>query len=374
MLQKGFGAVRVAAYLVFVFATVTSAVVAFSTVASAQEQEADKVRAKQMFEQGVSQYESARFAEALESFQEAYRLKPHPLVRVNIANCYDKLGRPVEAVFNFELFLESGAGSAAQKSEIKEALKTLKKRIGKLVLLVSPDGARVKIDDADERVAPINEPIALEAGKHKVVAELDGYETAAREVEVKGEATTEVSLRLLRTAAVVTPAPVPAIVPDAEPAAEPVVEEEEPAPAPLAAESEPADEPSEAPDEATEDDAGIPASVWIAGGVTLAFAVAGTITGVVTNAAEQNFEDNLRARFDPLLTAKQQAIAWDNAQESSNAALALAITTDALFAASIVGAGITAYLYLTRNEGSDDLALAPSLTPTTAALTARGRF
>lgn len=373
MLQKGFVAARAAACVVFMFATVASAVVACATVASAQEPEADKARAKQMFEQGVSLYESARFAEALESFQEAYRLKPHPLVRVNIANCYDKLGRPVEAVFNFELFLESGAGSAAQKSEIKEALKTLKKRIGKLVLLVSPDGARVKIDDADERVAPINEPIALEAGKHKVVAELDGYETAAREVEVKGEATTEVSLRLLRTAAVVTPAPAPAVVPEPEPETESVVEEEAPAPAPVA-ESEPADEPSEAPDEATEDDAGIPASVWIAGGVTLAFAVAGTITGVVTNAAEQNFEDNLRARFDPLLTAKQQAIAWDNAQESSNAALALAITTDALFAASIVGAGITAYLYLTRNEGSDDLALAPSLTPTTAALTARGRF
>ena len=86
--------------------------------AAAQDAERTKIRAKQMFEQGVSEYEAGEYTDALASFLEAYRLKPHPMVRVNIANCYDKLDKPVEAIFHFELFLSSKVGSPEQRDEI----------------------------------------------------------------------------------------------------------------------------------------------------------------------------------------------------------------------------------------------------------------
>jgi tetratricopeptide (TPR) repeat protein len=342
--------------------------------ASAHAQD-DTTSAKQMFEQGVSAFEAARYQEALDSFLEAYRLKPHPLVRVNIANCYDKLDRPVEAVANFELFLESGAGAPEQRDEVKDAVKRLKKRIGKLVLLVSPDGARVSIDAVDERTAPIKEPITLTAGLHKVSVRLDGYEPVLREVEVRGDATSELALKLTRASATPVAVPLPVEAEPAEPA-EGLEPEDEPRP----------DEPAEqqAADAAPisdiessepEHDAGIPSSVWIAGGTTLAFAIAGTITGVLAKSAQQNFDDNRRARYDDMLTATQQEIAWSNAIDASNRAIVLAITTDVLFAGALVGAGVTTYLLLSR-DGDDDVSarLTPSVTTKSASLVLDARF
>jgi hypothetical protein len=345
------------------------------TAASAQED--DKVKAKQSFQQGVAQYQAAHYEDALASFQEAYRLKPHPLVRVNIANCYDRLDRPVEAILHFELFLESKEGSPDQRSEVKNALKELHKRAGKLSLNLSPDGARVAIDDGDERRAPIAEAVLLKAGKHKVVVKLDGYETATRDIDVKGDSLTELSLRLSRaTAAVATAAdaPIPTLSIEGateEPAADEKAEpDEEEKPDTQVAHAEPTEPTSEDADARHS----IPVSVWIAGGTTVALAAAGTITGLLALRARDDFNANLAARFDDRLTVPQQAIAWQNATTASDRAHALAITTDVLFGAAVVGAVVTTYLLLSRDKQQSPTALAPSVHPHGGALVLCGSF
>ncbi len=320
--------------------------------ARASAQEDDTARAKERFEHGVAEYEAGRFTEALDDFQEAYRLKPHPLVRVNIANCYDKLDRPVEASFHFELFLASKQGSDEQRDEIKEALKLLRKRIGKLVLSVSPDGARVTLDGSEERRAPIMEPITLRAGQHEIAVSLEGFDTLRRSVDVKAESSTEVSLRLTRPEVAAAPEPLP------EPplTAEPGAASAEQAPA-TDAQPEPQAELEAPPAQATQSDdasmrGGIPKGVWIAGGVSLALVVGGTITGLLAGAAEQNFDDNLKARFDPALTSAQQQIAWNQANDAADRATLLAVSTDVLFGGAIISAGIAVYLYITRADSS----------------------
>ena len=79
--------------------------------------------AAELFAAGVRHFEAGEFEDALESFTQAYRLKPHPIVRVNMANCFEELGRPVEAEFNYERFLsesaEQGGASPDQVEEIK---------------------------------------------------------------------------------------------------------------------------------------------------------------------------------------------------------------------------------------------------------------
>ena len=72
--------------------------------AQPQGEEAIRARAKQLFEAAVVEYDAARYAPALVGFQEAFRIRPHPLVRVNMANCYDKLGKTLQAIFHFEQF------------------------------------------------------------------------------------------------------------------------------------------------------------------------------------------------------------------------------------------------------------------------------
>src|SRR6478609_6664356 len=49
---------------------------------------ATRARARQNFQTGVAAYQRGDFSVALEAFLTAYRLAPHPTVRVNIANCY----------------------------------------------------------------------------------------------------------------------------------------------------------------------------------------------------------------------------------------------------------------------------------------------
>jgi hypothetical protein len=332
---------------------------AIPTAASAQDE--DQAHAKERFERGVTEYEAGQFTEALADFQEAYRLKPHPLVRVNMANCYDKLDRPVEAIFHFELFMSSQQGKPEQREEVKEALKSLRKRIGKLLLSVAPDGARVAIDAVDERRAPIMEPMVLKAGPHEIVVSLDGYDTLKRSVDVKPENSTELTLRLTRPdalAAAAVPAPVAAApeaaqAPDSQPLAQ---SDQRAAPQP-----EPALAAASAADTAPPARGRIPASVWIAGGLTVALAVTGTVTGLLARSAEQNFNDNLHARFDPLLTSAQQQIAWQQANDASTRAKGLALTTDVLFGGAIIGAALTLYFYLSRPHADAQTALGPSL-------------
>ena len=338
----------------------------------ARAQDEDQAVAKERFQRGVSEYESGQYGEALADFQEAYRLKPHPLVRVNIANCYDKMDRPVEAIFHFELFMSSKQGSAEQRAEIKEALKGLRKRVGKLVLSVTPDGARITIDESEERRAPVMEPITLKAGLHEVSVALEGYETLKRTVNVAPESSTELTLRLTRPAtAVLAPAPMPTPEPAAEPAPEPApVAAAEPAADTVeqpAAQATPIEEaPPEAirPDEPPRKHArGVPSAVWIAGGTALVLATVGTVTGLMVGSAEQEFDDSVSKRFDPTLSSLEQSEAWNDGVAASDRAQALAVTTDVLFGAAIVSAAIAVYFYLSDDSDEAQAQLTPLMTP-----------
>ena len=70
------------------FATFTGALaLALITTFSVARAQDDREQARIQFERGVGLYESHDYEGALASFQEAYRLAPHPTVRVNMANC-----------------------------------------------------------------------------------------------------------------------------------------------------------------------------------------------------------------------------------------------------------------------------------------------
>ena len=177
--------------------------------ASAQS-DAERERARSEFDRGVTLFAAENFQGALEAFQEAFRLRPHPTVRVNMANCYDRLNKPIEAIFHFERYLsESGRGApAAQRRDVDEALRRLRARVGQLTLRVLPDGATVVIDEGDSRRTPILEPIRLTAGTHRLETRLAGFRLDRRTVEVPGGGELDVQVTLSReTGAVVATQP-----------------------------------------------------------------------------------------------------------------------------------------------------------------------
>lgn len=76
------------------------------TVASAQ---APSSEARASFQEGVQNFGARRFAEALVAFGPGLRVRPHPSVMVNIANCYLALEQPLEAISSFERYLHNAA-------------------------------------------------------------------------------------------------------------------------------------------------------------------------------------------------------------------------------------------------------------------------
>ena len=327
----------------------------------AQEGGDDTTRARQQFQAGVNDYDAGRYSDALGHFQEAYRIKPHPLVRVNIANCYEKLDRPLDAIENFEAFLRANDGSAAQRDEVRLALKELLNRVGTLKFEVEPEGARILIDERDERRAPVTEPVHVGTGRHRVTVALEGYETALRVIDVKAGENERVRVELTRVpgSEVVARTPPAEAAPDTD-EIPPDIEPPATAPPPIPMRAD-ASQPSESV---------LSTGVWLAGGATVLLAVSAVVTGQLALAADREFDGYLAAVRNPQLTEFQRAGAWSRGIEASNRANALAIATDVLIGLSLVGAGATVYLYL--SERQDRRGVSASLGP--GRLQLQGRF
>jgi hypothetical protein len=335
----------------------------------------ETLRAKQLFEAGVVNYDAGRYVEALAQFQEAYRIKPHPLVRVNIANCYQKLDRPVEAIENFEAFLGMAEGNPAQRDEVRAALKELRERVGQIVLKVTPSGARIVIDDRDERRAPVSDPLLASVGRHRVTVSLEGYETALRVVDVRPHETSQLQVELASVTA-------PELEPSAS-AAEATPEEsssgadlggadEQMATLTLA----PPPIPTRAADESAPRRPGLPLSAWIAGGATFGLLVAAVVTGQLALAASREFDGDLAAVRNPQLSESQRGGAWLRGVDAAHRADALAAATDVLLGVALVGGGLTTYFFLSdRADGpSETPRVSASIHPGGGRLQLQGRF
>ena len=305
----------------------------------AQDEDA-RARARAEFSRGVSRYDAGDYQGALEAFQEAYRLAPHPSVRVNMANAYEQLDRPLEAMFHFERFLEEAENvRPEQRSEIDAALARLRGRIGEVTLDVQPPGATVVIDGTETRRAPLTEPVRMVPGTHTLEVAAEGYATIRRELIVEAGQPATVHVELVpEEASGAVGAPPPAAETTAG-----VASDAEPPP--------------------LEDDAGggfeLSAPVIIAGGATVALLLGAAVTGVAALGANSDFEDAValcdRGRGDPL--------ACEEGHDSASSASTLALVTDILLVGGLVGAGVTAYLIATQSSDEAEQASRLRITP-----------
>lgn len=343
---------------------------------SAGDDAADRALAKQHFEAGVAAYEAQRYADALSQFQEAYRIKPHPVVRVNMANCYDRLGKPVPAIFHFEKFLEESDPNAAQRQEVTAALRALRAKVGEVTLRIAPEGAIVTIDGGERRQAPIPELVRLEAGAHVIEVAASGYKTHKRDFALQGGQAIELAITLEAG----TDAPVVAIKPTATPGEQPAAAPVAPLPAePAEATPPPAAEPVQRsevvvegpPAEQEGERPFLPLTAWVSGGATVAVLLGALITGQLALSAESDFEDARKTIADvPGETPLARRAAYADALEAADRADALAIASDIFLVAGVIGTGLTAYFVIDDyNDGESDSSAAKlTLTPTRVAL------
>jgi hypothetical protein len=167
-----------------------------STPALAQSSAADEARA--YFVEGYALVESGDIDAAILAFERAYAKSPHFAVLYNLGQAYASVGRSVEAVEKLELYLSLGADAIPEerKRQVREVIAYQSRRIGEVMLDVTPAGAEISFDGAPAGQAPIRTPLRATSGVHAVSVTHPEFERQVALVEVVPRRTTELRLRL----------------------------------------------------------------------------------------------------------------------------------------------------------------------------------
>lgn len=137
------------------------------------------------FRAGVQAYERGDYASALAEFQSAYRIAPHHSVRVNMANCFMHLGRPIDALNHFESFLAEAAAAGAiapqQRREVEAQIHELRGQIAEVTVRVEPSSARDPIITVDGQTANTSGIVRMMPGRHSIEVTADGFAPARQD-------------------------------------------------------------------------------------------------------------------------------------------------------------------------------------------------
>jgi hypothetical protein len=174
------------------------------------------MQARARFKEGVDFYDKGQYENARLAFLQAYALKKHPAVLLNLAQSSAKAGHPLEGAKYFQQFLkESTSASPAQRADAESGLAEVRQKLGRIEI-VAPAGTEITLDEKDRLgTAPFNEPVDVEPGSHSLRA---SNET----VRVTANAGQKVQARFGGGVQPVAPVPVaPAPAPAPAPAAPP---------------------------------------------------------------------------------------------------------------------------------------------------------
>jgi hypothetical protein len=331
----------VAAWLVVVMIT-------FATGRAWAQSDTEGALAEALYRQARDLMASGNLDEACPKFAESYRLDRATGTLLNLAACYERQGKFASAwlAFSDGIVAARRDGRADRVKFAEEHLKDLEPKLSHVTLVVpaatdEPD-LELSLDGAPIGRAARGVPTPVDPGRHVVEAKAPGKAPFSRVIDTVAAAQQEtVTIPQLQ------PLPSVAVQPSAAPP-----------PASVAGPGVPMTPPREAPLERP-----VPASVYVAGGVTLALVVAAGVTGVVYL--------NDRSAF--LHARDAQA---SDAQDRYDSTHALGVANAALWGAAACGAAVTGYLYFTRPRASAAPRAGAGLwaTPRYAGVTIGGAF
>lgn len=83
-----------------------------------------KADAKAAYQQGTTHFKAQRHAQALASFEQAFKLDPSPVLLYNIARCAEEMGDVERARTNFELYLKR-LPNAADRADVERRIRVM---------------------------------------------------------------------------------------------------------------------------------------------------------------------------------------------------------------------------------------------------------
>lgn len=153
---------HVAAVVLFAFLPAT-----ISLPAAAQD-DAGTVAARARFKEGVEAFDKGRYEEARLSFLQAYTLKKHPSVLLNLAQSSAKSGHPLDAAKYFQQFLkEATTATPQQKKDAESGLAEARKQIARIDV-VAPAGTDISLDEQGKVGTTPFDALDVEPGVHTV--------------------------------------------------------------------------------------------------------------------------------------------------------------------------------------------------------------
>ena len=136
--------------------------------AQAPSDDATTSMARARFKEGVEFYDKGDFEQARVSFLQAYALKKHPAVLLNLAWSCVKSGHALEAERYFKQFLTEGKDiTDKQRADANDGLTQSHSKLGRIEISATA-GTEVTIDGEKVGTAPLSDPVAVEAGAHTV--------------------------------------------------------------------------------------------------------------------------------------------------------------------------------------------------------------
>ena len=199
---------RAPARLRFVLA---AAALALASPAYAQSPE-DIKSARQMAQEGLGAYQASNFDKAQELFSRARALYPSAQVIRMLG--YSELGLEhwVAAADTLEAALDAKVSplSKDDRKDVQEQLNKALSHIGTLSVSSRVAGAKLSVDDGDARALPLDKPIRIAEGTHKLLVTAPGRLDATSDVKIEPGKLAEVALDPAEKPKPTPPAPPPA--------------------------------------------------------------------------------------------------------------------------------------------------------------------
>lgn len=334
-----------------------------SAPAEAQSAQADALtkRARARFQEGVEAFDKGQFENARLSFLEAYALKKHPAVLLNLAQSCLRSSHSGEAARYFQQFLRDAAqATPAQRSDAEKGLTDARAK-GARVDITAPAGTEIVLVTSSGDVklgsTPFREALDIDAGTSTLKGRLPSG--ALETVTVSARAGQLTTAKFGQASA----APVPVPTPTPTPSATPV----EPEPPPSDPTLEPHPGGTTPPPTTKKDWLGPPKTMWpvyVGGGVgvaglvgTIAFAIA---RGSAVTSAESTTAEIRRAAAKRSLSTngicttppaefKTACAQLESNNSSVNTFNTLAIVSGVTMAAGVVFAGAY-YLFAPKRD------------------------
>lgn len=164
----------------------TTPVAADDTVSSE-----DRAAAQVLFDEGRDLADADDWKGACKKFQESMRIHEATGTQLNLARCYEKIGKLASAWINWlEAYQRAkGAGQDKRAKIAKERADALDGRISFITVRVQEpvDGLVVKRDGVKLGSAQWDTKLPIDGGTHRIRATADGYRKWQQKVKIKKE-------------------------------------------------------------------------------------------------------------------------------------------------------------------------------------------